>query len=123
LSKKEVNPVTQPDWRIEQVRKFAREMMTNCDQCPQGCGAMVCGNEQRKTHKQFHKQLDDGEKGVSARLNALERDFNDFRSTVLGKDQEQDATLLNVKQRLAALENPPTPLYVQVADAKRKGGA
>jgi polyhydroxyalkanoate synthesis regulator phasin len=75
----------QPDWRREQLTKFAREMMTNCEPCPEGCGAMVCGNEEKKTHKEFHKDFDDTK-----------------------KDKQQLKTRLDdLEDRVEALENTP----------------
>lgn len=75
----------QPDWRREELTSFAREMMINCEPCPEGCSAMVCGNDQKKTHKQFHKDLDDNKK-----------DKNEIKQR-----------LDDIEDRLEALENAP----------------
>lgn len=112
------------DWRLEASREFARKMMATCVPCPDGCGAMVCGAAQQKTHNQFHNlvnkiredrdkiqlrltQIENKLRGAEAQLNQNSQTIGQVTQMVLavegraaaieGKDQEQD-------QRLYALD-------------------
>ena len=73
------------DWRRDQAVRYAQRMLSTCEPCPEAeCGAQVCGDEEKRNHVRFHKQV----RGLVEERDKLRGRLTMLEEKMLGGNEE-----------------------------------